>query len=130
MSEGIVLGGVGKMTLLEEANADFDLTSTKTVLTDTPSSTAAKRCVGLVFLGDGTKNLTGAGGDFELTVLVGSQVGEPGPQTIAFGPNARSFMETHEFIVPKNTAVLLKVKSPNGGDTDVDVTAYLYALPM
>ena len=130
MTGGIERGGVAKMTLLDEENADFNLTTTQTVLTHTPSTTAPKRCVGVVFLGDGSKDLTAAGGNFELTVVVGSQVGEPGPQTVAFGTNARSFMETHDFVVPKNTAVQLKVKSPNGGDTDVDVTAYLYALPM
>lgn len=125
---GISKGGLSKNTLLDTENADFDLTSTKTVLTHTPSATAATRCVGRIAIGDGTKDLTAAGGDFELTVQVGSQIAEPGPQTVAFGSNARSFIETHDFIVPKNTAVQLKLKSPNGGDTDVDVIATLYRL--
>ena len=126
---GISRGGVRKITLLDTESADFDLTATKTVLTDTPSTTAPKRCIGQVDLGDGVKDLDASGGNFELTVSVGSQVGEPGPQTIAFGTNARSFIETHEFVVPANAEVLLQVKSPNAGDTDVTVTARLYAIP-
>ena len=125
---GISKGGVRQNTLLDTENADFNLTSTQTVLTHTPSATVATRCVGRIAIGDGTKNLTGAGGDFELTVQVGSQIAEPGPQTVAFGTNVRSFIETHDFIVPKDTAVQLKLKSPNAGDTDVDVTATLYRL--
>lgn len=125
---GFNKGGTKKITLLATANADLDLTSTQTVLTHTPSTTAATRCVGRIAIGDGSKDMTGAGGDFEVTVQVGSQIGEPGPQTVAFGTNARSFVETHDFIVPANTAVQLKLKSPNGGDTDVDVVATLYQL--
>lgn len=125
---GIAKGGLRRATLLNSENDDYNLTSTQTVLTHTPSTTRATRCVGRIAAGDGTKNLDASGGNFEVTVQVGSQIGEPGPQTVVFGTNARSFVETHDFIVPANTAVQLKLKSPNGADSDVDVTATLYEL--
>ena len=46
--------------------------------------------------------------------------------TIAFSTAAQSCLPTVSFTVPADTEVQLKVKSPNAGDTDVDVTAYLY----
>jgi hypothetical protein len=115
---------------LDSENGDYNLTSTQTVLTHTPDASNPRLCQGLILLGDGSKNLDASGGDFELTIQVGSQIIEPGPQTITFGSNARSAVWTTPFAVPANTQVLLKIKSPNASDTDVDVTAYLYALDV
>ena len=111
---------------LDTENADCNLTSQVTVLTDTPDTANATLCQGLVCLGDGTKDLDGSGGDFELTIQVGSQVVQPDPQIITFSTAVRAAVWTTVFPVPANTQVLLKVKSPNAADTDVDVTAYLY----
>jgi len=111
---------------LDTENADRDLTSVVTVLTHTPSASLPLRCQGLILLGDGVKDLCGTGGDYELTVSIGGNIAEPGPQVIVFGTSTRSTVWTSEFPVPANAEVLLRVKSPNATDIDVDVTAYLY----
>jgi hypothetical protein len=113
---------------LDTENADRDLTSIITVLTDTPHATKATLCQGLVLFGDGAKNLDGTGGDFELTVTVGGQTiqPQPDPQAVTFSTAVRSAVWTTIFPVPANTEVILRAKSPNAADTDVDVTAYLY----
>jgi hypothetical protein len=114
------------MKQLDTENADRNLTSIVTVLTHTPDASNPTLCQGLVLLGDGTKNLDGTGGSFELTVTVGGQTVQPNPQTVTFSTAVRSMVFTSVFPVPANAEVLLRVKSPNGADTDVDVTAYLY----
>lgn len=111
---------------LDSENADRDLTSQVTILTHTPSATDHMICQGYVEFGDGSKNLDGTGGDFELTITIGSQTVEPDPQTITFSTATRTAVWTTPFPVPSNNAVVLKAKSPNAADTDVDVTAYLF----
>lgn len=122
----VMLPASGAIVQLATSNADRDLTSQVTVLTDTPDATSPMLCQGLINFGDGTKNLDGTGGDFELTVTVGGQTIEPDPQTITFSTATRTAVWTTQFPVPANTEVILKAKSPNAGDSDVDVTAYLY----
>jgi hypothetical protein len=114
------------ITQLDTENADRDLTSQVTVLTHTPDTSNPMLCQGLIFLGDGTKNLDGSGGNFELTITVGGQTIEPDPQIITFSTATRVAVWTSVFPVPANNEVILKVKSPNTADTDVDATAYLY----
>ena len=114
------------ITQLDSENADRNLTVTVTVLTHTPNVSAAMLCQGLICLGDGVKNLNGTGGSFELTVTVGGQTIQPNPQTVIFGTEVRSAVWTTPFPVSANTEVILRVKSPNAADSDVDVTAYLY----
>jgi len=116
------------MKQLDTENGDYDLTGVQTVLTHTPDAANPTLCLGYVALGDGTLNLDGTGGDFELTVSIGGQIAQPGPQTVTFGTDVRAAAFTALFPVPANTEVLLRVKSPNGADTDVDVTATLYAV--
>jgi hypothetical protein len=112
---------------LDTENADRDLTSQVTVLTDTPDASDPMQCQALVYLGDGTKNLDGTGGDFEVTIELGSQTVEEDPQTITVSSGqTRAALMSEPFVVPANTQVVVKVKSPNAGDSDVDVTAYLY----
>lgn len=111
---------------LDSENADRNLTSSVTVLTHTPDASNPVLCQGLVMLGDGAKDLDGSGGDFELVITVGGQTIQPSPQTVAFGTEARSSVWTTVFPVPANAEVVLKAKSPNGADTDVGVTAYLF----
>ena len=122
----IVAQSWGIIDQLDIENADRDITSTITVLTDTPDASNPMICQGLVYFGDGSKNLNGTGGNFELIITVGGQTIQPSPQVITFGTEARSAVWTSQFPVPANTEVILRVKSPNGADTDVDVTAYLY----
>jgi len=114
------------ITQLDTENADCNLVSTATVLTDTPSATDNMLCQVYIKLGDGTKNLDGTGGNFSLTIEVGSQTVQPGPQTVTFGTAARASIWSGCFPCPANEAVIVKVLSPNAADTDVDVTAYLY----
>lgn len=114
------------ITLLSTTNADRDLTAQVTIYTGTPSATDNLLCQALIQFGDGTKNLDGSGGDFELTMLVGGQTVQPNPQLIAFGSEVRAAIWSQMIAVPANVALTIKVKSPNAADTDVDVTVYLY----
>lgn len=114
------------ITLFDSENADRDLTSLVTCLTHTPSASKHTRCQGLFFFGDGSDDLDGSGGDFEFVVTVGGQTVQPSPETVHFGTEVRSSAPTTSFPVPANAEVILRAKSPNGADTDVDVTAYLY----
>lgn len=114
------------ITQLDIENADRDLTSQVTVLTHTPDASKAMLCKGFIKFGDGSKDLDGSGGTFELSITVGGQTIEPDPQEMEFSTAVRTGVWTTTFPVPANAEVVLKVKSPNGADTDVDVTAYLY----
>ena len=114
------------ITQLDTENADRNITSIITVLTDTPNASLPKQCQGLIMLGDGAKNLDGTGGNFEFTVSIDGQIVQPSPQVVNFDTSGRAAVWTGVFPVPANVEVLLRVKSPNAADTDVDVTAFLY----
>jgi len=108
-------------------NADRDLkTAAITVWTGTPSASLNLWCIGLVKLGDGTKNLDGTGGSFSLYITVGGQTAQPSPQIVSCSTAVRTAFWTTPFPVPANDAVVIQVKSPNAADTDVDTTVYLY----
>jgi len=112
---------------LDTENADRDLTSTITVLTDTPDVTIPILCYAVIVLGDGAKDLDGTGGNFELTIQVDGVIFDGSAQIKAVGAGVtRLRWFSVPFPVPANKVVILRVKSPNGADTDVDVTAYLY----
>lgn len=113
------------MEVLDIENADRDLTTAVTVLTHTPDPSGARICTGLIVLGDGTKDLDGTGGDFEVTVTIDGAAWDGGPETVTLGTTVKAFIHTDSFIVPAGNEVVIKVLSPNGADTDVDVTAYL-----
>lgn len=113
-------------TQLDTENGDYDLTSEQTVLTHTPSATQNRKCQGMIELGDGTKNLDGTGGTFLVKVTVGGVAVNAGPADNVLGTDTRGVVYTNEFVVPANKAVTLKVTSPNGADTDVDVVARLF----
>jgi hypothetical protein len=109
---------------LDTENADRNITSSIAVLTHTPTVNAV--CIGLVKLGDGVKNLSATGGDFEIVIAVGGQTVEPSPQILTFSTAVRTAIWTNPFPVIANDEVIIKVKSPNGADSDVDCTAYLF----
>lgn len=113
--------------VLDSENGDYNITSAITVLTDTPDATGVRVCHAAVFLGDGTKDLDGTGGDFEITITIGGASWGGGPDVTTVGTEVRAVIQTEEFIVPAGAEVVVKVLSPNAGDTDVDVTAYLMA---
>ncbi|UCD28530.1 MAG: hypothetical protein JSV03_15850 [Planctomycetota bacterium] len=114
------------LTQLDQENADLDLTSLVTVLTHTPSNSHALRCIAHIELGDGSKDLDGSGGDFELVVTIGGQTVQPSPETIAFSTDVQAVIQTRSFAVPAGAQVVVRIQSPNSADTDVDVTATLY----
>ncbi len=100
-----------------------DLTGTITVLTHTPSATYHMQCQGFISL----SGLDGTGGNFELTITVGGVAVQPDPQIIVFAATATAAVFTTPFIVPANNEVLLRLKSPNAGDSvGVTCVAYLY----
>ena len=118
------------LVLLDSENADRDLTSQVTVLTHTPSTTEHRQCQAQIALGDGAKDLDGTGGSFEVTVTVGGQTVEPDPQSVTFSTATRCAVWTNPFPVPANSEVVVKFKSPNAADTDVDVMARLFDVPV
>jgi hypothetical protein len=111
---------------LDTENADVDLAAGAAVLTDTPNASEHVWCQAYVKLGDGAKNLDGNGGNFTFVITVGGQTVQPSPTTLAFGTEVRSSFWTDVFPVPANEAVVITVTSPNAGDSDVDVTSYLF----
>ena len=114
------------MQQLDQENTGVDLTSLAAVLTHTPDVNDPRLCIARVEFGDGTKNLDGSGGVFQLQVEVGGVPLQPAPQTVTFGPVARTAVFTFAFPVPAGAAVVIKAQSPNAADTDVDVSATLY----
>ena len=106
-------------------NADRDIKSALiTVLSEVVA--VSGMCIGLIKLGDGTKNLSATGGAFQLKITVGGQTVQPSPQTVTFSTAVRSMVWTVPFPVVTGDTVVLQVLSPNAADSDVDVTAYLY----
>jgi hypothetical protein len=81
--------------------------------------------MGIVSFGDGSKDLDGSGGDFELTLEIGGQTVQPEPQLIRFSADVRAMTFTERFTLYDTEAVEFKVKSPNAADTDVTVKACL-----
>jgi hypothetical protein len=79
----------------------------------------------MVLMGNGTKNLSGAGGDFSVTITIAGNTWNGGAQTRTIGSAVRSLIQTEAFFVPANAAVTVAITSPNSADTDVNVTAYL-----
>jgi hypothetical protein len=64
---------------------------------------------------------------FELTVSVGGVAIQPDPQIVSFAATATGAVFTAPFPVPANNAVLLRLKSPNAGDSaGVTCVARLY----
>ncbi len=120
-------GGHKTAIELDSENSDLDLTSTQVVLTHTPNASRVTRCQMVVYVGDGTKDHAAAATAWELGLKVAGNEVQPYPQSITAGAaSTRSAFATHEFIVPANAEVVVDLKSPNAGDTDVDVLAKLY----
>jgi hypothetical protein len=111
--------------LITTSNADRNIYAGATVLSATPDASNPRLCYVMVLLGDGTKNLTGAGGDFSVTITIAGNTWNGAAQTRTLGSAVRSLIQTEAFFVPANSAVTVAITSPNSGDTDVDCTAYL-----
>lgn len=115
------------MQLITSSNADRNLASGATVLSATPDASNPRVCQALIYLGDGTKNLTSSGGAFSVTITIGGQTWMGGARSYVLGTAVRACLVTDQFPVPANAAVTIAITSPNAGDTDVDCTAYLMA---
>ena len=109
---------------IDTENDDLDIQAFITCLTHTPSTTEAMQCQAAVFLGDGVDDLEGTGGAFKLKIEIGSQESHELAYTVTAG-DTRTVFWTPVFPVLANTAVIIKVFSPNV-DANIDVTAYLY----
>lgn len=77
----------------------------------------------MIYLGDGVKDLGGTGGEFELTMELGSQTVQPDPQLVWFSTATRTSVFTEQFPLYIGESVTLKIKSPNAADSDVNVHA-------
>lgn len=105
--------------------ADRDLTSQIQVFTYANATGQDLIVMGIVSLGDGSKDLDGSGGTFELTLEIGGQTVQPEPQLIYFSADVRAMTFTEQFTLYDGDTVNFKVKSPNAADTDVTVKACL-----
>lgn len=115
------------MQQLANSNADRNLYAGATVLSATPDASNPRVCQALIFMGDGTKNLTSTGGAFSVTITIGGQTWMGGARSYVLGTAVRACLVTDQFPVPANAAVTIAITSPNSADTDVDCTAYLMA---
>lgn len=120
-----VSSSLGVIEELDSENADRDLTSFVTVLTHTPNASSPMLCQAYIVFGDGSKDLSGAGGFFQFVMTIDGQTVQASPEIATFGTEVRASIWTSQFPVPANAEVVLQVKSPNA-DTDVDVTASIY----
>lgn len=111
-------------SLVSTQNADRSLAANATVWTGTVTDLAKYSF--RVVIGDGTKNLSGTGGTYLLTLIVDGVTYRGGSEQFAIGTASRAEIQTEEFVLPASAVVSFKVYSPNAGETDVDCTASLY----
>ena len=117
----------GIIALLDSEPFDqLDISSIKTILTDTPDASNDMLCQAYIVLGSAADPLDGTGGAFEFVMTIGGQAIQPSPQIAIFGTEVRASIWTSQFLVPTGEVVIIQVTSPNAADTTVDVTAYLY----
>lgn len=97
-----------------------------TILTYENTGDDAMVCQIVSLLGDGTDDLDGTGGEFELTLLFGGNTNQPDPQLITFSTATRASVFTEQFPLPVGETVTAKIKSPNPADTNVMVHTCIY----
>jgi len=102
------------------------LTSQVTILQYQNTEDEVLLCQGLVRLGDGTDDLDGTGGEFELTLMFGSRTNQPDPQLVWFCTAVKATVFTEQFPLPIGETVTFKIKSPNAADSSVYVHACIY----
>ena len=107
-------------------NDDYDITSKIQVLnTASAASGGPSLYTARVVFGDSVKDLDGTGGTFELYIEVDGIPIEPYPQEIKFSTETSTSVFTAEFWAGNSEDIDVYVKSPNAGDSDVDVTVTL-----
>ena len=77
-----------------------------------------------VEVGTASSPLDGTGGNFTITVTIGSNSGETKTQSIAAGAT-RAVLWSDPFPLLSGNAVKIQINSPNGADNSVDGVAYL-----
>ena len=92
----------------------------------TNNTDEAMICQIVAHLGDGTNDLDGSGGDFELTLQFGSQTNMPDPQLVYFNTAGRASVFTEQFVLPVNETVTARIRSPNAADTAVWTYCCIY----
>ena len=113
-------------TQLDQETAAFDLTSEQTVMEYTQSSSDPVLCRVVLGIGDSSKPLDGSGGNFTISVTVDDVPVYPYPATVTFSALAAVGWESDWFTAPSDAELDVLLTSPNGADTDVNVTATLY----
>lgn len=104
----------------------YNLTTQQTVLSFTNTNTSSYIAQIVMFLGNGTNDLDGTGGTFELTLQFGSQVNQPDPQYVTFSTATRASVFTEQFPLAIGQTVYAKIKSPNAADTSVWVQCCIF----
>lgn len=114
---------------LASANDDINIYNSgngNQVLTYTTSFNA--RVFGHIALGDGTDDLNGSGGDFEVKMTVAGNVVQSNPLTFTVpSGDTRIILPIPDVYAPSGSAVTFTVTSPDSSDTSVDVSVYLAA---
>ena len=115
-------------TLGSAVNADYDLTGSGAAIYNATPDASNPRWVAFdIAVGDGTKNLDGTGGDFTLDVTIGGVAYDGASQTKTVDASTtRLRFQSVLLLIPANAAVVITLTSPNGSDTDVDVTVQPY----
>lgn len=111
--------------LITTSTGDRNLHAGATVLSAIADASNPRLCYVMVLLGNGNKNVSGAGGDFSVTVTVAGNTWNGGPQTRTLGSAVRPMIQTEAFFVPANAPVTVAITSPNSADVDVTCTAFL-----
>lgn len=99
------------------------MTSQVTILSWTNTTDEVYVCQGMIYIGDGTDDLDGTGGEFELTMILDGQTVQPDPQLVWFSTALRACIFTEQFPLYVGGTVTFKIKSPNAADTSVYVHA-------
>jgi len=111
---------------IKQQNGDYDLTNWVQVFDSDAISDGPTLCQAVIEIGDGTKDLDGTGGTFELMLSIDCNPVQPSPQEMEFETSETAVVVfTAPFLVPSGKDVQIAIKSPNASDTDVDVTATL-----
>lgn len=107
-------------------DTDHDLTNESTIYNNTPDTGNPRLVQADIVLGNGTKDLDGTGGDFTLKIEIGGVIFDGATQTKSISPTTRTRFQSIPVLVPANTALTVKITSPNAADTDVSTTVTLY----
>ena len=98
---------------------------------DPLDAAAAHRIMLDVVVGNGTSDLDGTGGDFELAIDIGGVRFDGATQvkTVTAGVTRARF-QSEEIIVPAATRVQAFLLSPNAADVDVNVSVQAYEVTL